>query len=1295
MADVTVKTRIVLRNDTKTVLEASSLVLFKGEVALELNDEKKTAKFKVGDGIATYAQLPYSTLTPDEIQGTYIKSLSVSGRTITYTKGDGTSDTITTQDTTYSIATSSTAGLMSATDKAKLDGISESADSVSVTQTLKSGTEVGKVTVNGTATTLYAPTNTNTTYTLTQDSTDGHKITLTPSSGTPTTITIPDNDTTYSSKDAASGGTDVSLVTTGEKYTWNNKTSNTGTVTKVTAGTGLTGGDITTTGTIALATSGVTAGTKGATNDVTGTDGTIIKVPKITVDSYGRVTSLEEYTLTNENTTYTSKDAVNLGTDVSLVTTGEKYTWNKKISTNAELGQGYGTCTNDESTIHKVVDIQQQYALNVGGIVVVKFTNGVPANATMNINGAGDKNIFYKGAAITANIINAGDIATFIYDGTYYRLISFDRDTDTTYTQGTGITISNNQISNSGVRSITTGSSNGTISVNTDGTSTDVAVNGLGSAAYTESTDYATKDHSHDDYLPLAGGTVTGVISKEQGSVVYSATGVAGTTGYINIATIKITQTYVNAPIEIAFCRRNDNIITRLYIMFNSVNSTDPNIASFKYVGTSNSAWLVKSTTSTWNLYIQKNEGYDEIDIIDFHIPQYDAKKLIWTWNNTQTSTLPTTEITQVSLGGNVLSSTKASQDSAGQQINTTYIKELSVSDKTITYTKGDNTTGTITTQDTTYSPGTGLALSGTTFRTTVPRVTKSANSLPGANTCIVEEYKNGDSYNLPSNHFYHIYTAEGNNTDYATQLALGMTTSDAYYRNYSSGTWGEWKLLTNTASTTTPKENGTANVGTEINYARGDHVHPLQTSVSGNAGTATKLATARTISLGNDFQGTATFDGSSGVTISSTYYSITVGSSSSNNYPYHRIAKVENLTNSYTDIDAILMIRSYYNNGGFGIIKISLRTNTTGTASVASARWIVRDKYSADDVSIGLYSVFGSTYADVFFKTGKNARTNVYQIAGDRKWSLLKSNEVSNTTASDKLGSIEVYATIESAGTEIHSQAYSDIITAVDSSIVANANNSTKSDTLNVNRVTKDANVEPAINSSIMEEYNSGDYNLPTKNNVVYQILTSCGSNVKYATQLAISLSGSKAYIRGRVNGTWSSTWTDLTPGDATTTSSGLMSAADKNKLDLLNETGTFTVSLIGSNVGEILTTVGSYTRHGNMVYFHIYIDEADPMVVNASAGYMTITGLPYSSIRYTVVDLIYNGYLLYPIDINDSEYAEDKTRYGMGAAVNGNSITFYLTVGQNSSLGSTVYWALDGSRKIKMRISGTYSIS
>ena len=69
-------------------------------------------------------------------------------------------------------------------------------------------------------------------------------------------------------------------------------------------------------------------------------------------------------------------------------------------------------------------------------------------------------------------------------------------------------------------------------------------------------------------------------------------------------------------------------------------------------------------------------------------------------------------------ISNNAATATKATQDSAGQQINTTYIKGLSVSGRTITYTKGDGTTGTITTQDnnTTYSAGTGLSLFGTTF---------------------------------------------------------------------------------------------------------------------------------------------------------------------------------------------------------------------------------------------------------------------------------------------------------------------------------------------------------------------------------------------------------------------------------------------------------------------------------------------------------------------------------------------------------------------------------------------------
>lgn len=76
-------------------------------------------------------------------------------------------------------------------------------------------------------------------------------------------------------------------------------TTNTGTVTKVTAGTGLTGGDITTTGTIALDSSGVVAGT----------------YQGITVDSYGRVTAASNQGYTTNTGTITEV-AIN-GTSVA------------------------------------------------------------------------------------------------------------------------------------------------------------------------------------------------------------------------------------------------------------------------------------------------------------------------------------------------------------------------------------------------------------------------------------------------------------------------------------------------------------------------------------------------------------------------------------------------------------------------------------------------------------------------------------------------------------------------------------------------------------------------------------------------------------------------------------------------------------------------------------------------------------------------------------------------------------------------------------------------------------------
>ena len=169
-----------------------------------------------------------------------------------------------------------------------------------------------------------------------------------------------------------------------------------------------------------LSNSGVTAGSYGQAESASPAHSGTFSVPYITVDAKGRVTAASTKTITlpaDNNTTYT----------------------------NESLGNGYGTCATEAATTAKVVTLSN-YVLKTNGIVSVKFTYAVPASATMNINSKGAKNIYYKGAAITAGVIKAGDVATFIYDGTQYQLIAIDRWQDDTAKSISGLSVSGKTI---------------------------------------------------------------------------------------------------------------------------------------------------------------------------------------------------------------------------------------------------------------------------------------------------------------------------------------------------------------------------------------------------------------------------------------------------------------------------------------------------------------------------------------------------------------------------------------------------------------------------------------------------------------------------------------------------------------------------------------------------------------------------------------------------------------------------------------------------------------------------------
>lgn len=95
------------------------------------------------------------------------------------------------------------------------------------------------------------------------------------------------------------------------------------------------------------------------------------------------------------------------------------------LATNEYNGQGYGTCETSASSTAKTVDMSG-FRKTVGGVVTIKFSYNVPANATLNINETGASPIFYMDNNITAGVINGGSICTFMYDGSHYVLISKD-----------------------------------------------------------------------------------------------------------------------------------------------------------------------------------------------------------------------------------------------------------------------------------------------------------------------------------------------------------------------------------------------------------------------------------------------------------------------------------------------------------------------------------------------------------------------------------------------------------------------------------------------------------------------------------------------------------------------------------------------------------------------------------------------------------------------------------------------------------------------------------------------------
>lgn len=215
----------------------------------------------------------------------------------------------------------------------------------------------------------------------------------------------------------------------------------------------------------------------------------------------------------------------------------------------------------------------------------------------------------------------------------------------------------------------------------------------------------------------------------------------------------------------------------------------------------------------------------------------------------------------------------------------------------------------------------------------------------------------------------------------------------------------------------------------------------------------ATKLTTARTVSGGSDITLSFNYDGSGNSTANIGFYSCKHLVGNTNNYPFHRFAKLDNLTGAYADRTMLVYITQDYNGGGFGICRLSLRTSNSSSASTVEAKWLVRSGLSADFVQVAIYNVYGKTYADAFIKiNGIWCNTTISALGSGRRgiqcrtWTLVDSNEVSGTTATDKKTSSECWKTIAEAGVAIHKQEYSSSASAIDKGYVASADSANTS---------------------------------------------------------------------------------------------------------------------------------------------------------------------------------------------------------------------------------------------------------
>lgn len=126
-------------------------------------------------------------------------------------------------------------------------------------------------------------------------------------------------------------------------------------------------------------------------------------------------------------------------------------------------------------------------------------------------------------------------------------------------------------------------------------------------------------------------------LSTPQGTTVIPLYEGGGTTGYMHVCRLTITRNYANQYIHFRVLQRNRN--GEIKILFNGVDNTDPTLKNFFRSGDIK-AYIVKAGTSIWDMYIEKTESYDSVEIAELHVGHY-MRNISIEWINATVQTLP------------------------------------------------------------------------------------------------------------------------------------------------------------------------------------------------------------------------------------------------------------------------------------------------------------------------------------------------------------------------------------------------------------------------------------------------------------------------------------------------------------------------------------------------------------------------------------------------------------------------------------------------------------------------------